>query len=757
MIWGKSAREARFLFEIPSAKLSLGVVEFSVWEKVSSPYEGRLLLATEEEIDFDKVVAQEGLLIILGEKEERYLHGLINQFMQVGSKGRFILYRATLVPYLWLLSLEQDCRIFQNKKVEEIVKQVLQEAGIPSNRYDFRLQDKDKYKEREYCVQYRETDLNFISRLLEEEGIFYFFEHARDKHLLVFADSPVAYKAIPGDGEVPFHPGEGLVPEEEFIQEFIFAQRIFSGKVSQRDFNFEKPSLDLTAEEQAKKFQKQEIYDYPGGYVDQDRGKRLAQIRLQEVMTFKERAEGKSVCPRLVPGFKFKLTEHERKNFNQEYFIVEVRHQGNQPQTLEEKAAATTEFSYENEFICIPATVTFRPERKTRKPVVEGLQSAIVVGPKGEEIYTDKYGRVKVQFHWDREGRRDEKSSCWIRVANGFAGGNYGIIFTPRVGQEVIVDFLEGDPDQPIITGRVYNADNMPPYNLPEEKTKSTIKTNSSPGGDGFNEIRFEDEKGKEQIFIHAEKDMDIRIKSDRREWVGHDRHLNVKRDKVEKVERDSHAQIERDEIKEILRDLHLKIGGKEAIEIKGSRSITVSGNVIEQFKAHHQQEVAQTNFLKALNCHIEAASTLELKCGGSSVVLTPSGIFINGTMVYINSGSGPPVGPPGVQAVPPMAPLAAAVAASAVPGKDVTYEAPSHKEPTDEEEKEKKSWIEIELVDEEGNPVPGERYKVILPDGQTVAEGTLDEKGFARISGIDPGTCKITFPNLDKDAWEKA
>ena len=750
MIWGKSGQEAKFLFEISGTKAETAVVEFTAKERISSPFEVNVSLASEEEIEFDNVVGKEAVLTILGEEAERYLHGIVNWFKRAGSKGRFFLYQARVVPSLWLLSLERDCRIFQNKDVQEIAKQVFKDAGIPSDRFAFRLQSSPPV--REYCVQYRETDLNFISRLLEEEGFFYFFEHAKDKHLLVFADSPVAYLPIPGEAGITYNVSGGMVPGEEYVNGLAVTRGVFSGKMTQRDFNFEKPALDLTAQEQEKIYQKLEVYDYPGGYLDQGRGKRLSQVRLQEMTTFQEKAEGQSVCPRFTSGFTFKLTDHERENFNREYLLVEVLHTGTQPQVLEERAE-TKGSQYANDFLAIPSAVNFRPERKTPRPVVEGIQTAMVVGPKGEEIYTDKYGRVKVQFHWDREGKRDEKSSCWIRVGSLFAGGQYGIIFTPRIGQEVIVDFLEGDPDQPIITGRVYNAENMPPYNLPNEKTKSAIKSNSSLGGDGFNEIRFEDNKGKEQIFIHAEKDVDFRVKNDRREWVGNDRHLIVTRDKLEKIERDLHAKIERDELIEIARDHNLKIGGKEAIEVGTSHSLKVGTDLLESVGAKHAEQVGQELHLKSgMKVVIEAGVQLTIKGPGGFVDIGPSGVTIQGTLVNINSGGSAGSGSGG-SVVPPAPPLAAAVASNSVPGKDPGP--PSHN-PT-EEEKEKKTWVEVELVDEEGSPVPGERYRVTLPDGKTVAEGTLDQNGLARVEGIDPGSCKITFPNLDKEAWEKA
>ena len=746
------ASEAHFLFEISGIKL--GVAEFTAREEISSPCEVNLSLVSEDEINFDDVIGKEALLTLLGDDADRYFHGVINKFIQTGSRERFNLYQARMVPSLWMLSLEQDCRIFQKKSVTDIVKQVLQDAGITSDRFDFRLQG--QYDPKEYCVQYRETDLNFISRLLEEEGIFYFFEHAKDKHLLVFGDSPVTYQPISGEPMVVFNPGHGMVPEKEAVIRFILSRQIRSGKFTYKDFNFEKPSLDLTADKLADENKNLGIYDYPGEYLDEDRGKKLAQIRLQEAVMFKDKAEGQSGCPRFIPGFTFTLTKHDRKDFNQEYLLVGVTHTGSQPQVLEEQADMGA-FRYENQFFGIPSSVTFRPERDSPKPVVKGVQTAIVTGPDKEEIYTDKYGRIKVQFHWDRNGERNEHSSCWIRVASSLAGGNYGCIFTPRVGHEVVIDFLEGDPDRPIVTGSVYNARTMPPYTLPDEKTKSTIKTNSSTGGEGFNEIRFEDAKGKEEIFIHGEKNLDMRVKNDRREWIGNDRHLFVKRDKLEEVDRDGHVITKRDEMKEIGRDHNLKIKGKESIEVAGSRSVKVQGDVIEVFQGKHSEQVTQDYYVKGMNVVVEGMTGLTIKVGGSFITLNSGGVFISGPMVMLNSGGAALSGVAG-NVVAPVAPLVAAIAGLAAPGRDPDYDAPTHLEPDEEEaEDEKKSWIEIELVDEDDNPIAGERYKITLPDGKTVATGTTDSNGLARVSGIDPGTCKISFPNLDKDTWEKA
>ena len=747
--------DARFLFEISGVNPELLVMRFDLVEGVSVPYELAVELACDDEVKMDDALGKEGFLTLTGDGGDRIVHGVVDRFEHTGNRGRFGLYRARVVPYLRWLSLERDCRIFQGKTVPDIVKQVLQDSGLPTDRFDFRL--KESYPAVEYCVQYRETDLDFVSRLLEEEGIFYFFEHGDTKHLLVFADGTVAYKEIAGESGVTYNFSQGMAPSEECVYRFAFSRQVRSGKMTRRDYNFEKPGLDLTKDEQAKVYEKREVYDYPGRYVEPDRGKQLSKVQLEESMTYYETAEGESTCVRLVPGFKFSLSDHERGEYNRDYFLTKLVTRGEQPQSLQEASGSGSGgFSYSNRFTAIPASVPFRPARVSPKPVVEGIQTATVTGPGGEEIYTDKYGRVKVKFHWDREGGRDEKSSCWIRVSSTFAGGQYGSIFTPRIGQEVVVDFLEGDPDRPLITGSVYNADQMPPYALPGEKTKSTTKTNSSIGGKGFNEIRFEDKKGEEQIFVHGEKNADIRIKSDRREWVGNDRHLVVARDQVEKVERDRHAEVIRDEVVKVGQDRHVTVIGMETVAVQGTHSFKVTGTVIEIFDGSCCELVSKENYVKGMNVVIEGMTALTLKVGKNFITINSGGVFISGTLINLNSGGSALEGTPG-QMGSPSTPLAAAIAADSVAGKDMTRDArPTHKETAEDEDEEEKSWVEIELVDEDGKPVPGERYRVETPDGK-VAEGTLDEKGFARINRVKPGNCKVTFPKLDKDAWEKA
>jgi type VI secretion system secreted protein VgrG len=387
-----------------------------------------------------------------------------------------------------------------------------------------------------------------------------------------------------------------------------------------------------------------------------------------------------------------------------------------------------------------------------------------------------------VQFFWDRLGKKDDNSSCWIRVSQPWAGKNWGAMWIPRISQEVIVSFLEGDPDRPIITGRVYNADNMPPYTLPDEQTKSTFKSYSSKGGSGFNEFRFEDKKGDEQIFMHAEKNLDIRVKNNEYETVSKDLHLIVEQDHFEHVKNDHHETIDRDYVQSLGRDHHLKISGKQAIAVDGTQSLKVTGDVAEQFNGNHSEQVSQALYLKAgMTVVIEAPIGITLKCGGNSVVVDPVGvtltssalITIMGSLVNINSGPGSPAGTgTPCSLVPPTSPKAAEEADKADPGEMAQLKAeqiqsqqgkygstpitpfnPSKQAASGEEKK--PHWIEIKLVDTEGNPVPGEKYKITLPDGSTVAEGTLDGKGYARVDGIDPGTCKVTFPNLDQSVWK--
>ncbi len=736
------------------------------------------LVSRNAKIDFKQVVGKPAAFAIAGVEEPRHVNGMINRFEQ-GAVGRgFTRYYLQIVPRVWTLLHRIDSRIYQQKSVPGILEGVFKDAGIPSTAYRLALQS--SYKEREYCVQYQESDWNFLARLMEEEGIFYFFEHKEDEHVLVIADSPSAHSPIAGDAKIPFRASSDLEPDgREYVATFRYGEAVRIGSVQLRDFSFKTPKANLDARDKAAEWSELELFAYPADYHAADVGRQRATAWLQAEQAMRAAAAGEGVVTRFTPGYRFTLEGHGRADLDREYLITDVRHEGHEPQALEEEMGQGEDCEYVNEFRCIPADVPYRPPRITPRPYIRGTQTATVVGPSGEEIYTDEYGRIKVRFPWDRRGEANENSSCWIRVSQPGAGGGFGFFWLPRVGQEVVVAFHEGHPDQPHVIGSVYNADQMPPYPLPDQKTKSTIKTASSKGAAGFNEIRIEDLKGEEQIFIHAEKNLDLRVKADRYEWIGADAHQIVKRDQFEQVENERHAKVGADDITEIVGDRHLKVKGKQASAVDGSLSLTVTGDVIEVFKANHSEQTSQNLYLKAMGVVIESMSGITLKTGGNSVVIDPSGVTIKGTMVTVDgsmvriaSGPGSPAqsGQAG-NAVSPIAPTLPDPADEADPGKMAEAKAeqqkagagkygkakitPFKREEAEEGEEKEKSWIEIELVDEEGNPVPGERYEITLPDGKTVARGTLDENGFARVDGIAPGECKITFPRLDKDAWE--
>jgi type VI secretion system secreted protein VgrG len=755
---------------------ALLVNSFTGFERVSTPFRFVVqLLAEDPNIDMKGLLTKAAVLSIkLDEDTERHIHGLFNRIalMEYGDDG-VAAYQAEMVPWLWFLTLYSNCRIFQNKSVPDIVEKIFKDRGFA----DYQLKLQGSYQPREYCVQYRETDFNFVSRLLEDEGIFYFFEQAEDKHTLVLADDKATFKTCPNKAKAEYSPSVGGLLDEDTVFTVEQENRVNTGTASLKDYDFEKPNTSLYATLSSS--QPAEYYDYPGKYLSKDDGDRYAKIRLEEREVELVTVRGKSNCMGFECGYKFTLAQHFRDETNQDYTLLALRHRGKNTSYRSKKPEP---FEYSNEFEAIPNSVPFRPPRLARKPVIPSTQTAVVVGKSGEEIWTDKYGRIVVQFYWDREGSADENSSCWIRVAQGWAGNQWGSIYTPRIGQEVVVTFLDGDPDRPLITGSVYNADQMPPYTLPDEQTKSTVKSYSSKGGGGFNEIRLEDKKGSEQIFIHSQKDIDIRIENDRKEWIGEDRHLMVTRDKMEQVQRDSHADITRDRIEKIGRDHHVTINGKAAVKIAGSNSLAVTGDVIEQFSGNHSSQVTQNLYLKAMQVVIEASMGLTLKVGGNFITIDMSGIAISGMpMVQINSAGSALSGSAG-SLVSPLSPTDPAQADKAGPGKmsppagagftqasyavssispavagapkSAASNAPTH-DPTSEENKDKTNWIEINLVDEQGQPVAGEPYQVTLPDGSTVADGTLDEKGHARVDHIDPGSCKVTFPNLDKDAWE--
>lgn len=718
----------------------------------------------------------------------RYFDGICIEFRQGDRNSRFSTYRAEVVPHVWLLTQNSQCRIFQNMSVPDVLEKVLK--GFP-----FDNEIRGTFEPRNYIVQYRETDWDFASRLMEEEGIFYYFEHGEESHKLILANSDASHRDAPTKHQIPYWKDTSELEDwVGKIQSWRFDNKLLTGRYTMRDYNFQLP-LNMLEVEQLSRFnigsnQSHEVFDFPGGYAKRfdgidlggneqsaklqkvfDDRRRTSKIRQEEIDVSYKTIEATSDCCSITAGYRFKLTQHPHKENNRNHVIVSAQTEATQsPIYMTGEVAAN---AYYVRFSCIPqgeGQAPYRPPRQTPRPVIQGNQTAIVVGPAGEEIFTDKYGRVKVQFHWDRDGQVDANSSCWLRVSQPWAGNKWGSMFLPRIGMEVLVNFIEGDPDQPIIVGCVYNPASMPPYALPEHKTMSTIKSNSSKGGKGFNELRFEDKKGKEQIFVHAEKDQDIRVKADRREFIGNDRHLKVYRDKREQVDRDSHIIIKQDLVEEIDRDHHRHVKGKVALKTDQSISHEMGSTLSEKIGQDHYEECGMNFHVKAgMTLILEAGMQISLKVGGSFIDINPTGVTISGPMVLINSGGAAGSVSP-IPTVTPKEPEKAHTADNADPGSDEptyknekrhipAWKVPSlkhpHHKPKSPSNKKKKSWIEVELVDETGQPVPGELYRITLPDGTTLAEGTLNEKGFARVDHIDPGTCKVTFPRLDKEAWK--
>ena len=617
------------LIDTPLGKDVLLLSKFSGTEKLSAPFSFRLELISENRsIAFEDIIGKAVTVsVILAGGGQRYFNGIVSRFSQGRGNGEasaetgFSHYTADIVPWFWLLDRTANSRIFQELTVKNIIEKIFAEKNFTD--YKFLLHG--TYGKRKYCVQYRETDFNFISRLLEEEGIYYFFEHEDKKHTMVLADSPGDHKPCPHQETARYQISAGGTLEEDMITRLEMMKEIRAGKYTLNDFNFETPSTDLKVEAPGRKKLgpgEREIYDHPGRYGKRADGDSLANIRMQEEEAAITTIKGSSECRAFTSGYRFDLKDYYREDMNNKpYVLTSIQHEAEQAYVpgVEESA-----FSYSNNFSCIPFDVPYRPQRNTRRPVVEGVQTAIVVGPKDEEIYTDEHGRVKVQFHWDREGKRDENSSCWIRVSQNWAGTGWGAMIIPRIGHEVIVDFEEGDPDRPIITGRVYHGINKPPYKLPDEKTKSTIKTNSSKDGEGFNEIRFEDKKGEEQIFIYAEKNLDIRTQNDRLEWVGQDSHLIIKNEQLELVESNK----------------HLAVKGDHNEKVDGTVSIETGMDMQEKVGAKHALDAGQEIHLKAgMNVIIEAGTELSLSAGGSFITVGPAGVDISGAMVKINSG----------------------------------------------------------------------------------------------------------------------
>ncbi len=576
-------------------------------EGVSVPFHYTLELLSEDDTLDPADLLREAMVITvaLQDEEERKIHGLVRRFRQMGQRDDVTLYEAEVVPWLWFLSLSQDCKIFQNKSVLEIVQEVFDGLGFA----DYEIRCSNTYAPREYCVQYRESHLNFVSRLFEEEGIFYFFEHSEDKHLLVIADMNSTFQACPNQDTSRMATDEGPWQNEDVVTSISLESTVHLGKVTLRDYDFTRPSLNLESSVEAE--DPEEIYDYPGRYVDLGEGERYAQLLLEEGTCGSQVIRGASNCRAFQSGFKTTLEEHYRPDANQEYVLLHVSHRG---EAGDYRTWDTATFEYRNTFVCIPSTTPYRPPRRSRKPHIHGSQTALVVGPSGEEVYTDEYGRVKVQFYWDRLGSKDQNSSCWVRVSFPWAGKRYGSVSIPRIGNEVIVDFLEGNPDRPIITGSVYNAEQTPPFDLPGAAIQMGMKSRTSPGGGGDNEISMTDTAGEELINIHAQHDMTTTVDHDDTQTVKNDRTITVTGKHTETIKKDT--------------SITITDGNLTLTVAKGTADITVKKAVTESFDATQSTTAKKKISITSAEAevHVTASTEIKLVTGDSSLTMKKDG-----------------------------------------------------------------------------------------------------------------------------------
>ncbi|MEQ9851582.1 type VI secretion system tip protein TssI/VgrG [Pectobacterium aroidearum] len=605
---------------------TFAVVDFRLDEGLNRPFSLSLSLASAQpDVDFGAVLDQPCELMIWYEGElKRRVSGIVSGFTQGDTGFRRTRYQIEVRPALWRLGLRTNARIFQAQKPEAIISMLLEEAGITD--YAFAL--RNEHAVREYCVQYRESDLAFITRLAAEEGMYFFHEYEEGKHRVVFADDAGALTKGP---ELFFNLATQGLSEGEYVRRFHYAERVSTAEVELKDYSFKTPAYGLSHKKMSGELEHQresyQHYDYPGRYKQDPSGKAFSGYRLDALRSGAVTSEGESNCAGLMPGSTFTLTEHPNTTLNAVWQTVSVTHVGQQPQALEEESGGEPT-TMSNSFAVVKGTTTWRAAMPY-KPMVDGPQIATVVGPTGEEIYCDPYGRVKLQFPWDRYGASNDQSSCWVRVSQGWAGGQYGMIAIPRIGHEVIVSFLEGDPDQPIVTGRTFHATNPTPYPLPANKTRTVLRTKTHQG-EGFNELRFEDQAGQEEIYLHGQKDLKALVENDVVWHIKHDAHTEIDNERVTRVKANDHLTVENEK-----RD-----------HVKGDLSLTVDASMHQKLGQALLVEAGEEVHVKAgAKVVLEAGAELTLKVGGSFVKIDPSGVTLVGPGIKMNSGGSPGCG----------------------------------------------------------------------------------------------------------------
>lgn len=647
---------------------------FSGEEAVSRPFRFSLdLLSKDSSIDPGDILRKPLTVSIkLADGTERVIHGISCRFVQLGRTEELTNYRAEIVPWFWFLNLSNDCRIFQKKTVLEIIESALGEYG--DLQYDVRCVG--SYEPREYCVQYRETDFDFVSRLMEQEGIFYFFEHTASGHTLVLADDSSSIpECAQKDVKYSGHPG-GWV-EEDVISSVVREHSVYTTSVTLTDYDYLQPSVDLLSS--AVETSTDEAYDYPGKFSETQAGEHYANLRLEALAAQGEVLKGTSVCRTFQAGHQFVFTDYFPSDLG--CFLLSIKHSASGGGYR----AGRGEADYSNEFTCMPIDTPYRPPVHTAKPAVHGTQTAVVVGPAGEEVYTDEHGRIKVQFHWDRKGAKDENSSCWVRVATPWGGKGYGSVSIPRIGNEVVIGFIEGDPDRPLVMSSVYNAEQKPPFDLPGAGIQMGMKSRSSPGGGGDNEITMTDTKGKESMNIHAQYNQATSVGNDQTRSVANNRTTDVGVDDTETVGSNQSITVGADQSTSVGANQKNTVGADQTVDVGGSQTTTVGGdqsttvggatshttgsslevtsgsdtsltvganatvnvganstvnaggNIDVSAGANLTIQAGANITLDGVMITIQGKGKVAITCGGSSVTVDPSGVTVMGPMVKLN------------------------------------------------------------------------------------------------------------------------
>lgn len=634
-------KQAERPFELitPLGRDKLVLRQMSGTEQLGTAFEYRIeALSEDANIDLNSLLGEKVTVRISQPSGgERYVNGHVVAFAQKPSLStRFAAFELRIRPWIALLAKTVDCRIFQNMSPTDIIKQVFRDNGFS----DFEDRLSATYEQRVFCVQYRETAYSFVHRLMEEEGIYYYVKHFNGNHVLVLADSKSAHDTLPGHAKIPYFPEANIDRrQKESIYDWNVTNSLQSGKIALKDFDFEIPRKDLLQQKLmpgGHPHDSYELYDYPGDYVEAGHGEHYARVRMEEVRWQHEVIAARTSVHGATPGTLFELEKFPRSDQNREYLITAIELLLEDDPYESRLGGQAHEPVFEAGLSLIPSATVYRPRRITPRPLISGPQTAIVVGPAGDEIHTDKHGRVKCQFHWDRYGNSDENSSCWIRVSQPWAGKNWGSIAIPRIGQEVVVEFEEGDPDRPIITGRVYNGDQKTPYELPANKTQSGTKSRSSKGGssDNFNELRFEDKKGDEQVYFHAEKNFDRVVENNDTETIGNNQDIKI--GSAQAADGSQTEEIWKDRTTTLKTGndaLTVEMGNRDVVLQMGDLSTDVQmGNVNLTLGMGNQA----TN-LRLGKSETQAMQSIEFKVGASSIKIDQMGVTIKGMMIKIN------------------------------------------------------------------------------------------------------------------------